>query len=136
SSTRPLPSSIYPLSLHDALPISRDKTCGDGLTPRAIAELERLGLGPWVRSFGTHRGRRAAGFGQELLLPWPGGSLPDYGSAVPRTTLDEKIFRTAVDRGATALEGARAVDADRDTSGRVTSVTFKVGKDKAPHTVR
>ena len=122
--------------LADAATFPRDKTCGDGLTPRAIAELERLGLGPWVRSFGTNRGLRAAGFGQELLLPWPGGSLPDYGSAVPRTTLDEKIFRTALDRGATALEGARAVDADRDTSGRVTSVTFKVGKDKTPHTVR
>ena len=122
--------------LADAATFPRDKTCGDGLTPRAIAELERLDLGDWVRSHGTNRGLRASGFGQELLLPWPGGSLPDYGSAVPRTTLDEKIFRTALDRGATALEGARAVDAERDASGRVTAVTFQLGKERTPHTIR
>ena len=29
--------------LADAAVFPRDKTCGDGLTPRAIAELERLG---------------------------------------------------------------------------------------------
>ncbi|MFI5428276.1 NAD(P)/FAD-dependent oxidoreductase [Aeromicrobium sp. UC242_57] len=50
--------------LADAATFPRDKTCGDGLTPRAIAELERLGLGDWVRSHGTNRGLRAAGFGQ------------------------------------------------------------------------
>ena len=121
--------------LADAATFPRDKTCGDGLTPRAIAELERLDLGDWVRSHGTNRGLRAAGFGQELLLPWPGGSLPDYGSAVPRTTLDDKIFRTALHRGARGLEGARAVDAERDASGRVTSVTFTIGRERTPHTV-
>ena len=63
--------------LADAATFPRDKTCGDGLTPRAIAELDRLGLTDWLRGFGTNRGLRAAGFGQELLLPWPGGSLPD-----------------------------------------------------------
>ena len=121
--------------LADAATFPRDKTCGDGLTPRAIAELERLGLGDWVRGHGTNRGLRAAGFGQELLLPWPGGSLPDYGSAVPRTELDDKLFRVAVDAGATPFEGARAVDATRDAAGRVTAVTFQVGKDRTPHTV-
>ncbi len=119
----------------DAATFPRDKTCGDGLTPRAIHELQRLGLGDWVRGHGTNRGLRAAGFGQELLLPWPGGSLPDWGSAVPRTELDDRIFRTAIEWGATAVEGARAIDAERDASGRVTSVTFRVGPDKALHTI-
>src|SRR3954471_15185689 len=71
--------------LADAATFPRDKTCGDGLTPRAMAELDLLGLGDWVRSRGRNRGLRATGFGQELLLPWPGGSLPDHGGAVPRT---------------------------------------------------
>ena len=31
--------------LADAAVFPRDKTCGDGLTPRAIAELDRLDLG-------------------------------------------------------------------------------------------
>ncbi|HSK60225.1 MAG TPA: FAD-dependent monooxygenase, partial [Actinomycetospora sp.] len=71
--------------LADAAVFPRDKACGDGLTPRAIAELEHLGLGDWVRGRGTNRGLRAAGFGQLLELPWPGGSLPAYGGAVART---------------------------------------------------
>ena len=44
----------------------RDKTCGDGLTPRAIAELRALGLGDWLR--GRTRSTRACaphGFGQD-----------------------------------------------------------------------
>src|SRR4051795_2036899 len=72
--------------LVDAAVFPRDKTCGDGLTPRAIAELDRLGLDEWVRAHTVNHGLRAHGFGQTLLLPWPGGgSLPAYGSAVART---------------------------------------------------
>src|SRR4029077_10706145 len=67
--------------LVDAAVFPRDKTCGDGLTPRAIGELERLSLGEWVRAHTVNHGLRAHGFGQTLLLPWPGGSLPAYGSA-------------------------------------------------------
>lgn len=122
--------------LADAAAFPRDKTCGDGLTPRAIAELDRLGLGDWTRSFGTNRGLRAAGFGQELLLPWPGGSLPDHGSAVPRTQLDARIREVALADGATALDRAKAVDAERDSSGRVTGVVFAVGASKERHVVR
>ncbi|WP_370619406.1 geranylgeranyl reductase family protein [Mumia sp. Pv 4-285] len=111
----------------DAARFPRDKTCGDGLTPRAITELDRLGLGPWVRRHGTNRGLRAAGFGQTLLLPWPGGSLPDHGSAVPRTELDAHIRTASLDAGATPLDAARAVDVVRDGE-RVTEVVFKTAQ--------
>jgi geranylgeranyl reductase family protein len=110
--------------LADAAVFPRDKTCGDGLTPRAIAELDHLGLGDWVRSHGRNRGLRAAGFGQELLLPWPGGSLPDHGGAVPRTLLDARIRQVALDDGAQPLEGAKAVDVERD-GDRVSGVVFR-----------
>jgi len=110
--------------LADAAVFPRDKTCGDGLTPRAIAELDQLGLGDWVRAHGRNRGLRAAGFGQELLLPWPGGSLPDHGGAVPRTELDARIRQVALNAGATPVEGARAVDVERD-GDRVTGVVFR-----------
>ena len=109
--------------LADAAVFPRDKACGDGLTPRAVAELDLLGLGEWVRSHGTNRGLRAAGFGQELLLPWPGGSLPDHGAAVPRTELDARIRQVALDDGAVPMEGAKAVDVERD-GDRVTGVVF------------
>lgn len=122
--------------LADAAVFPRDKTCGDGLTPRAVAELDRLGLGAWTRSHGTNRGLRAAGFGHELLLPWPGGSLPDHGSAVPRTELDAHLRETALAAGATPLDGARATDVERDAVGRVTGVVFSLGRGKEPHVVR
>lgn len=109
--------------LADAATFPRDKPCGDGLTPRAVAELQRLGLGDWLRTQSANWGLRAAGFGQELLLPWPGGSLPGNGAAVPRTELDARIREVALAGGATALEGARAVDVERDGE-RVTGVVF------------
>jgi geranylgeranyl reductase family protein len=120
--------------LADAAVFPRDKTCGDGLTPRAMGELDQLGLGDWVRSKGRNRGLRAAGFGQELLLPWPGGSLPDHGGAVPRTELDARIRGVALESGAEPLEGARAVDVQRD-GDRVAAVVFR-RPDESTTTVR
>ena len=110
--------------LVDAAVFPRDKTCGDGLTPRAIGELERLGLGDWLRAHTVNQGLRAHGFGQTLLLPWPGGSLPDWGSAVARTELDDHLRTTAIKNGAAALDGARAVDVRRD-GDRVAAVVLR-----------
>ena len=112
--------------LADAAVFPRDKPCGDGLTPRAIAELELLGLGEWAGKRGRNRGLRAAGFGQELLLPWPGGSLPAHGGAVPRTELDARIREVALTDGAVPVEDARAVDVERD-GDRVSAVVFSRG---------
>ena len=110
--------------LADAAVFPRDKTCGDGLTPRAIGELERLGLGDWIRAHTVNQGLRAHGFGQTLLLPWPGGSLPAYGSAVARTELDDHLRTTAIKAGAQGMDGARAVDV-RLEGGRVSAVVFE-----------
>ncbi len=65
--------------LVDAAVFPRDKTCGDGLTPRAIGELQRLGLEDWLRARTVNQGLRAHGFGQTLLLPWPGGHAARLG---------------------------------------------------------
>lgn len=116
--------------LADAATFPRDKTCGDGLTPRAIAELDRLGIGEWVRGRAENRGLRLSGFGQELQLEWPGGSLPAVGSAVPRTELDDRIRIAAVDSGATMLEGAKATGATMDGTA-VKSVVFEDGREIA-----
>ena len=110
----------------DAAVFPRDKTCGDGLTPRAVAELDRLGLADWARGRAHNIGLRAHGFGQTLHLRWPGGSLPDWGSAVQRTVLDNAIRDVAIASGATALEGLRAVDV-RWQDGKVSAVVFRRG---------
>jgi geranylgeranyl reductase family protein len=115
--------------LVDAAVFPRDKTCGDGLTPRAIGELERLGLTDWLRAHTVSQGLRAHGFGQTLHLRWPGGSLPDWGSAVARAELDDHLRTTALKAGARALDGARAVDVRRE-GDRVAAVVFK-GSDGA-----
>ena len=120
--------------LLDAAEFPRDKPCGDGLTPRAIAELDALGLAPWLEGRARNRGLRAAGFGQLLYLPWPGGSLPDYGGAAPRLELDHAIRQVALDAGAEPLDGVRAVDVERDGSGRVTGVVVK--RSDATETIR
>lgn len=112
--------------LADAAVFPRDKSCGDGLTPRAVGELRRLGLAEWLTDQPQNWGLRAAGFGRELYLPWPGGKLPAVGSAVPRTELDARIRQRALAAGATALDGAQATHVDR-TDTRVEAVHFMVG---------
>ena len=110
--------------LADAAVFPRDKPCGDGLTPRAIAELEHLGLAQWLEGRATNRGLRAAGFGRTLYLPWPGGSLPNRGGAAPRLELDARIREVALNDGVRTLEGARAVDVRRN-GAKVEAVIFK-----------
>lgn len=117
------------VTLIDAAVFPRDKTCGDGLTPRAIEELGRLGLDDWVRGHTVNHGLRAHGFGQTLELPWPGGTLPSYGSAIARTELDDHLRTTAIKAGTTAIDGARAVDVVRDGE-RVTAVVVEVGGER------
>ncbi len=109
--------------LADAAAFPRDKPCGDGLTPRAIAELHLLGLRSTLAAAPVNWGLRAHGFGRILHLPWPGGSLPAYGSASPRTVLDNAVVSAAVHSGARLLPGARAVDVLR-SGDRVRAVTF------------
>jgi len=111
----------------DSARFPRDKACGDGLTPRAVAELELLGLGPWLDGRIRHRGLRMSGFGADVEVDWPGPSFPPTSSAVPRTELDDVIRRVAVDEGAEMLLGSKAVDVAHDASGRVSVVTLGDG---------
>ena len=63
----------------------REKTCGDGLTPRAVRQLADMGLEGALA--GAHRftGLRAYGFGQSLELEWPSHPVfPSYGYTITR----------------------------------------------------
>jgi geranylgeranyl reductase family protein len=115
--------------LADAAEFPRDKPCGDGLTPRAVYELRRLGLHDWLAGRAVNRGLRAAGFGQTLYLPWPGGSLPVHGGAVPRLELDATIRDVALSAGAAPLDGLRAVAVERRAED-VTAVHFERGTER------
>lgn len=111
----------------DSAGFPRDKPCGDGLTPRAVAELERLGLGDWLDTRIRHRGLRMSGFGGEVEVAWPGPSFPSTGSAVARLELDDRIRKCAEDSGARMLLGSKAVAVHHDPSRRVVSLTLADG---------
>lgn len=111
----------------DAASFPRDKACGDGLTPRAVAELERLGLGDWLDARIRHRGLRMSGFGGAVEVDWPGPSFPSTGSAVARVELDDRVRKVAENSGARMLLGVKAVGVHHDSSGLVTSVVLADG---------
>ncbi|MDO5025435.1 MAG: geranylgeranyl reductase family protein [Trueperella sp.] len=85
----------------------RDKICGDGLTPRAVAELIRMGIqieedAGWVKNYGV----RAYGAGHSISVPWPKlASMPNYGSASPRAQFDHMLAEKARAAGAEIREG-------------------------------
>ncbi len=110
--------------LVDAAVFPRDKTCGDGLTPRAVAELDLLGLGEWVRSHTTNKGLRLSGFGQELELEWPGDVVPADRQRHPppdRTRRRHSPVRRRIGRG--HGRGHQAVDVELD-GDRVAAVVL------------
>ncbi|MDT5207512.1 MAG: menaquinone-9 beta-reductase [Mycobacterium sp.] len=111
----------------DSANFPRDKACGDGLTPRAVAELERLGLGEWLDVRIRHRGLRMSGFGGEVEVQWPGPSFPSTGSAVARVELDDRIRKVAEESGARMRLGVKVVGVNHDSTTRVVSVTLSDG---------
>ena len=88
----------------------REKTCGDGLTPRAVHQLNEMGLGDELAQFHRYNGLRATGMGRQLELEWPKHPVyPQYGYVVRRRELDTMVARNAVAAGATLLEGHDAL---------------------------
>ena len=113
--------------LVDSAEFPRDKTCGDGLTPRAVHEMQLLGLGSWLDGHIRHHGLRLSGFGADIEIPWPGPSFPARSSAVPRMDLDDRIRQVAGEAGAAMRLGVKAVGVKHDSSGRVDAVLLADG---------
>jgi menaquinone-9 beta-reductase len=89
----------------------RDKTCGDGLTPRAVHQLRDMGLEPAIAAHHhRHDGLRAEAHGITLELPWPEHPVfPSYGYVVRRRDLDQLVAEHAAGAGATLLTATEAV---------------------------
>ncbi|MFZ9565796.1 MAG: geranylgeranyl reductase family protein, partial [Ilumatobacteraceae bacterium] len=88
----------------------REKTCGDGLTPRAVKQINDMGLGDQLARFHRYEGLRATAHGKALELQWPSHPIyPQHGYVVRRRELDTMVARNAVQAGATLLEGHEAV---------------------------
>jgi geranylgeranyl reductase family protein len=88
----------------------RDKTCGDGLTPRAVRQLHDMGLAERLADFHRYEGLRAVAHGVTLELAWPEHpDYPSYGYVVRRRELDQMVAEHAAKAGATLQYGTEAV---------------------------
>lgn len=98
----------------------REKTCGDGLTPRSVYQLQSMGLEPAVAANGhRYNGLRAFGFGASLEMNWPDHPVfPNYGYTITRFNLDGLVAQHAQSKGAALLNGVEVVALLDPTPGR------------------
>jgi len=88
----------------------RDKTCGDGLTPRAVKQLDDMGLYKALEPYHRYTGLRALAHGVTVELKWPDHPVyPDHGFVVRRRDLDQIVFDHAGAAGAELHQGTEAV---------------------------
>jgi geranylgeranyl reductase family protein len=98
--------------LLDRAEFPRDKTCGDGLTPRALRVLETMGILPEVLRHGC------AIDSYEVVAPNGKRTRADTkGLVVPRLELDDIILRRAISSGAQFRGGVTVERVEADTGG-------------------
>ncbi|HEY3211017.1 MAG TPA: geranylgeranyl reductase family protein [Actinomycetota bacterium] len=85
----------------------REKVCGDGLTPRGVRSLERMGVDPAEPGFTRVDGLRAYGVdGVVVDVPWPKlEKFPRLGVVRTRFDLDNLLAERATKAGARFLQG-------------------------------
>jgi geranylgeranyl reductase family protein len=95
-------------------PYGRDKVCGDGLTPRAIAALNELGIDHSV----AHRidGLRMIAGKKQRELAWPTTDrFPNHGAVWPRQRFDNHLLDVAIAAGADVRFNAEAMPVIEDS---------------------
>jgi geranylgeranyl reductase family protein len=98
--------------------LPREKTCGDGLTPRSVRQLQDMGLADALEGHHRYEGLRSAAYGRELEMSWPEcPGLGRHGYVVTRHDLDELVAARAVKAGATLWQGAEATAPLGTTAG-------------------
>jgi geranylgeranyl reductase family protein len=88
----------------------RDKTCGDGLTPRAVKQLLDMGFDFDVPELHRITGLRAYAGELRLELSWPEHSVyPNWGAVIRRADLDMQVAMLAEKQGAVIRQRTEAV---------------------------
>ncbi len=104
----------------------REKTCGDGLTPRSVKALLDLDLDHQIAQYHRVRGLRAYGAGRMLELEWPSHpKFPSYGAVVTRARLDNDIAEWAKKQGAVYYEETEALAPVRSDDGAIESIKVR-----------
>ena len=104
----------------DKASFPREKVCGDGLTPRSVGAVERMGVDTSDPGFERVIGLRVHSKDVTMDLPWPElETWPDYGLVMPRLGFDHILLEQAKKAGARVMEAtdARAA-ADQGRLGR------------------
>ncbi|MEU5721342.1 geranylgeranyl reductase family protein [Micromonospora sp. NPDC047738] len=114
----------------------REKVCGDGLTPRAVRQLIRMGVDTSPEAGWLHnKGLRVIGGGVRLELDWPDlASFPNYGLVRTRLDFDDLLAQRAVAAGAKLRTSVNVAGPVLDADDRVIGVQAEVGPDKEPAT--
>ncbi len=115
----------------DAFP--REKVCGDGIAPRAVHALYRMGLreeleGRFKRTSGIRFYATRGGLA-EVRYPM-GSRYPDHGYVAPRRDLDLLLLRKAESAGAEFLGGCRVTGLLPQEGGAFRGVTAERGGEK------
>jgi geranylgeranyl reductase family protein len=102
----------------------REKVCGDGLTPRAVRELLRMGVDVEAPGWIKNQGLRIVGGGHQIQLPWPDlAEYPSFGLVRTRMDFDEILARHAQKAGAQLHERTAVTEPVLDErTGRVVGV--------------
>ncbi|BBY66073.1 geranylgeranyl reductase family protein [Mycolicibacterium helvum] len=90
----------------DKAAFPREKPCGDGITPRALSYLQKMGLSAEIDRF--QRVNHVTVFSPRqwgLSFPRRPG-MPDHGHVIPRRELDLLLLKNADSAGAEVREGA------------------------------
>ena len=106
AAARQLAQSGHSVLVCEKKTFPREKTCGDGLTPRAVKALEHLGFADEMASWERVRGLRVHAAGRTMELAFPGlHEWCDYGLVKPRKELDQIVLDGAEQAGAKVLYG-------------------------------
>ncbi|WP_443069149.1 geranylgeranyl reductase family protein [Streptomyces sp. NBC_01278] len=115
----------------------RDKVCGDGLTPRGVQQLVRMGIDVNAPGWMRNRGMRWVCAGREVDIDWPRlGSHPDFGLTRSRRDFDALLADHAVAAGARLHTGVRVTGPLTDRAGRIVGVSALAGPEQRPVTYR
>ncbi|MGW1204860.1 geranylgeranyl reductase family protein [Streptomyces cyaneofuscatus] len=111
----------------------REKVCGDGLTPRAVHQLIRMGVDISAPGWTRSRGMRWVAGKHRVHIDWPAlGRYPDFGLSRSRHDFDDILAHHAVAAGARLYSGWKAERPLTDRAGRVTGVSATSDAPDAP----
>jgi geranylgeranyl reductase family protein len=109
--------------------LPREKVCGDGLTPRAVKQLVKMGVDTsegWL----VNKGLRVIGGGVRLELDWPDlASFPSYGLTRTRLDFDHLLAKRATEAGADLRTSTKVTGPLLNDAGWVVGVRATNGGD-------